>query len=381
MMLNAYGYSGRWNNRRLEHTFHGLWQLIFTALIHDLRPRLQVIPQLRLESRDGEPLPAIQADDSFSTQPGIADEKIPDFAIVMLDVIKRPDINLPQDLMTSFRHWRVFKLRCVETPLISDLKRPPPRSIRSPEEFRLLLDTFQLEAQVSLEAEATSAFAMQPGIEKLILVGSSGDWWTWRITTRSSINVIVDNDSVLSELELDSNSEGGCYPTAFPRKGKILRRGKFMESPPPTGPSVSEDESSVPFRKPVNSGKAKHTKGAHSKKSPTFYSHEDLAPPYREPELEEVNVDIVEQTRMAAWSNNILCGTRVSNQQLFVIHQLLQRWTSSETGQDFWNVSFLFIMKAPQVMGLKEAKTEDRSKHGDEGDDDMSYFNGDDLTV
>ena len=51
MVLNAYAYSGRWNNRRLEHNFHGLWQLIFNALIHDLRPGFQVISQLRLESR------------------------------------------------------------------------------------------------------------------------------------------------------------------------------------------------------------------------------------------------------------------------------------------------------------------------------------------
>ena len=219
-----------------------------------------------------------------------------------------------------------------------------------------MLETFQVEAQLSLLGQASTAFAMQPSLEKIILVGSSGDWWTWKIITRSSIDEIVDDNSSsemdnssaseidnspLSEME---SSDDDCYPTAFPRKNKIRRRGKFMESSPPILPSISEDESSVPYRKPVSSGKAKRIRAARSKINPTFYSHDDLAEKNRETELKAVNIDTVEQKRTASWSSNILYGTRVSNQQLYIIHQLLQMQTRGlEMRTDFWNVSIIFI--------------------------------------
>ena len=58
-----------------------------------------------------------------------------------------------------------------------------------------------------------------------------------------------------------------------------------------------------------------------------------------ESELDCIDVDVVEQRRTESWSNNILFGTRVSNQQLYVIHQLLKRrMVASKKGPYFWEV-------------------------------------------
>ena len=198
MMLNAFGYSGKWNNRRLEHTFHGIWGVIFAALIHDLRPSIQVIPQFRLESINDGPLPATLADTSFSTQAGGAEEKIPDFALVLLDVVKREVMTIPADFPV-FRLWRLFKLRSIETLLLSDLKRPAPRGYPQVERYRIEVETIQRKAQVSLEDDGPVAFAMQPHLEKVVLIGTCGEWWSWRILTRAQCHSMNKDDSANRE--------------------------------------------------------------------------------------------------------------------------------------------------------------------------------------
>jgi hypothetical protein len=53
IVSTAWAYSSKWNNRRLENHFHGIWNIVLHDLTDDLAPYAFVVPQYQIDSVPG----------------------------------------------------------------------------------------------------------------------------------------------------------------------------------------------------------------------------------------------------------------------------------------------------------------------------------------
>ncbi|KAF8231249.1 hypothetical protein L208DRAFT_1033016, partial [Tricholoma matsutake] len=178
----AWAYSSKCNNRRLEHPFHGVWDLIFHDLIADLGPYVFVVPQYQIDSLSNGPA---APDESVATaaQPD-ATKLTPDFSIVKAHVILRPTATMTIDRL-PFSSWNEIAAKTFIVPFIAELKRPPTRRPPSAQWFvEALSSTFRI-AYRCLEDQVENAFMMQStNVDRIIMFACVGEWWSWKIATR-----------------------------------------------------------------------------------------------------------------------------------------------------------------------------------------------------
>jgi hypothetical protein len=227
----AWAYSSEHNNRRLEHHFHGMWNIVFQDLIHDLRPYVFVVPQYKIDSIDHGP---VRPDDSIATiAQSKAEELIPDFAILKGHVIPRRTATTSIN-NTQFTLWNNFKVKKVIVPIIAELKRPPTRRPLSLDVFIEELVSLFEKAYDCLEEQVEKLFETQPNIEERMLIACVGEWWSWKVVTRDTTAILPgssDEDPNDSSGESDDPKDPDYRPSARSEKTpnpreKVARKAK-----------------------------------------------------------------------------------------------------------------------------------------------------------
>jgi len=315
----AWAYSSKCNNRRLEHPFYGIWNLVLQDLIADLAPHLFVIPQYQIDSIDKGP---VAPDESIATAAQAnATEFTPDFSMVKARVILRPAVTLNIDQL-PFNSWNNVTIKAFIVPCIAELKHPPTRRAPSLKSFvEDLIITFQ-QAYRCLEEQVENAFAMQStNVNRIILFACVGEWWSWKIATRD--RYITDNGSDSSSLD----SSNSILPSLFSPAGPMNLPQAQRQQPsrhakndnvrdkytnPPSPPLQLSDK--LPYRP--------RTRGAGDKKKRQLehpVRYEDLGE-----EMEQVRTNVEHAKPLDNdWSKFILLGSPASNQRLFLIHRFL----------------------------------------------------------
>jgi hypothetical protein len=302
----AFAHSGRWNSRKLENHFYSFWNLVLVYLVHDLVDTI-VIPQFQFDTVDGGP---VAPDDSISTtaQPD-SKEITPDFAIAMLNLVRRETPPTVSDASTTFNSWLDIKVQHMQIPLITEVKRPPTRRERR---FRQHLETQLLTAQGDLIKQAYQALLMQPSLNKILLMGCSGEWWCWTVATRAALfHTNIGGDVLFEEAE-----EAGPFKIPdsrtrehLPRASKNILKGAYVDKSP-SPPSESEKMPYMPHRgeqeeQPEGGGLETIKDNA-----------EDAMPADNE------------------WSLPIRFGSHTSAQHFFLVHRFLKEQQNSQGAED-----------------------------------------------
>ncbi|KAF8808152.1 hypothetical protein BYT27DRAFT_7166729 [Phlegmacium glaucopus] len=280
----AFGYSGRWNARRLENHFHAFWNLVLTALVNDLAPCVLVIPQFQLDTFNISPF---TGDDSIQTFSQLDGNKLtPDFSVALFRAVQRRIANQVTTrplFPTEFNLWRQTRILTMKLPCIVELKRPATRAAQSREAFASELDSLMGLAQVNLDKQAELAFEWQLNMEKVVLIACCGEYWSWKAATRP-IDTLSDSDILPPLLTNPDATDSGGH-TGGPR-------------PSNPHPKVK------PERKPE---KAK------------FFHYMDLGPHSMEYERADVNDAAPTDDE---WTLNILFGSAASAQHFYLILQM-----------------------------------------------------------
>jgi hypothetical protein len=181
MLALAYAYSRRWNPRRLEYHFYGIWNRVFSHLTDD-QETLIIIPQSLIYYVDS---PRNIADISIGTfaEPD-ANDIVPDFAVAHVHYSWRQRVHTPDDL-ASLVLWDAMIVQYVGIPILVEVKRPPSRNLKGVD-FQAALSSYLNDAIADLERQASHLFAdhTRASQKSVILIGCSGEWWRWRVATR-----------------------------------------------------------------------------------------------------------------------------------------------------------------------------------------------------
>jgi hypothetical protein len=330
----AWAYSSKCNNRRIEHHFHGIWNLVLQDLIANLAPDIFLDPQYQIDSINNGPA---GPDDSTATAAQKdAKEVTPDFSFIKAHVIPRPAHNALID-SHPFISWNDFFVKAFIVPCMAELKRIPTRRPLSYRSFVQNLQQSMDRAIDSLQSQAGNAFEMQSAkVMKIILITCVGKWWSWCIAT---CDKYITDTSVLSNDILGSLvSSGNVVDRGVPGSSN----NQIIASPPndasPTGPSgqPSRQQPARSAKKPDQGyrydcndedldktdklsynprGKGKARKGNH------LVRYTDL----RDPDyMEQVKLNVEDAKPLKnTWSKYILLGSPASNQRLFLIHRFL----------------------------------------------------------
>ena len=280
----AFAYSRRWNRRRLEHHTYAFWDQVFCHLIYDLQPYLFHIPQLVIHNSPTE-LPNL----SIRTDPRAnGDEKIPDFTVMGVNAMHRfktSDRENPH--FPTLENWNRLVINSAKPFIITELKRPPPRSV-SLQKFRIKLKLLMRMAMNGADEQAQLAFGVSlygEDFKSVILIAACGEWWTFKLATK--IRVEQGSYDVLS----------GLYDNG----------------------EADSDNDKVSYESHSSHGKTK---------SQRIGSQATVARRHTTVDPDEMAVlqDNVEDAMPATdeWSEYILFGTQASNQRLFLIHRWLE---------------------------------------------------------
>jgi len=309
IVSTAWAYSSRWNNRRLENHFHGIWDIVLHDLADDLAPRVFVVPQYQIDSIEGAEAAPNTSTGTAAKQD--ATELTPDFSIVMTLVAPR-DIALESLSHNPFTNWNKFKIDCFIAPLFAELKRPPSRRCATMEIFYEELSTLLDEAMHGLEKQAENGFLMQhKEVNQIILLACVGEWWSWKVAERHYYITDADSMDALGGLEEFADAGSPKGTRKLPLRGSKTAQSKHMCV------DKSDDESDEASDKlPYN----QRRKGEGMQKrtaDPIHYT--DLG------SLEEQVKANVENARPPedGWSDCIRLGSLASNQRFFLIHRFL----------------------------------------------------------
>ncbi len=175
MLQMAYGR--RFNPRLLEYIFYAPWNQLFSSLVYD-NPDILLVPQHTVYRERGDDSPPNNSNVSVMTKPlQNVDIRIPDFG--MLRVASTPgDVTPP---------WNEVSIETQFVCLLSEIKRPPSRSISDPKRFTVSLQQ-KLDAARSELYLATAIIFANPKLihqpQSLILVAVSGEWYSWTELSR-----------------------------------------------------------------------------------------------------------------------------------------------------------------------------------------------------
>ena len=313
IVSTAWAYSSRWNNRRLENHFHGIWNIVLHDLTDDLAPYVFVVPQYQIDSVGKAKAAPNTSTDTAAKQD--ATELTPDFSVVMTLVAPR---NITQESLSRhpFANWNEFKIDSFIAPLFAELKRSPSRRCATIEVFREGLGGLFDEAMHSLEKQAENGFAMQAKeVNQIILLACVGEWWSWKIAERHLYVARADlMNNILGDLEEFENAGSPKGPRKLPPRGSktAQNRQKCFE---PEDESDESDESSdkVPYN-PRRKGEGKMQKRS------AYPIHYTELGSFEERLKENVEDAMPPDYR---WSNFIRLGSPASNQRLFLIHRFL----------------------------------------------------------
>lgn len=309
IVSTAWAYSSRWNNRRLENHFHGIWDIVLHDLTDDLAPHVFVVPQYQIDSVGKARAAPNTSTDTAAKQD--ATELTPDFSVVMTLVAPR-DITQESLSRHPFANWNEFKIDYFIVPLFAELKRSPSRRCATIEIFCEELHGLLDDAMRGLEKQAENGFLMQPKeVNQIILLACVGEWWSWKVAERHCYVSDADSMDALGDLEE--------FETAGPPKGtrKLPPRGSKTALSRQMCVDKSDDESDEPSDKlpynPRRKGEGMQKRSAHR----IHYS--DLG------SLQEQLEDNVENAMPPEdeWSDYIRLGSPASNQRLFLIHRFL----------------------------------------------------------
>lgn len=313
IVSTAWAYSMRWNNRRLENHFHGIWNIVLHDLTDDLAPYVFVVPQYQIDSIGKAPAAPNRSTDTAAKRD--ATELTPDFSVVMTLVVPR---HITQESLSHhlFVHWNEFKIKWFIAPLFAELKRSPSRRCSTLEVFCHELNGLFDEAVHGLENQVENGFAMQPkGVNQIILLACVGEWWSWKVAERHCYVAGTDlMNNILGDIEEFENAGSPKGPRKLPPRGSktALNRRKCFE------PDDESDESDITFDKlPYNP--CRKGEGRMPKRSAHPIHYTELGS--FEEQLEE-NVENAMPPEHR-WSNFIRLGSPASNQRLFLIHRFL----------------------------------------------------------
>lgn len=350
----AWAYSSKCNNRRLEHHFHGIWNLVFQDLIADLGPYIFVVPQYQIDSAYNGP---IAPDDSIATaaQPN-ATECTPDFSIVKTYAILRPEVTINIEHL-PYISWNSVAVKAFIVPLIGELKHPPTRRSPSLASFVENLKSMFDEAYRSLEKQVENAFAMQStNVNRMILCACVGEWWSWKIATRD--HYTTDD----SDKDFQNTSSDILPPSLFIQTvGRIVNdrparaaknekaRAKCID--PPNPPAVQSSDK-LPYHP--------HRRGEeHMRKRSEYPIHYEDLGEY----MEQVAADVeLAKPLDNDWSKYIRLGTPASNQRLFLIHRFL--------GTECTTMLDTSVNDDDEEEEEEEEEDDNDNDNDDEGDDD-----------
>lgn len=301
----AWAYSSKCNNRRLEHPFHGVWDLIFHDLIADLGPYVFVVPQYQIDSLSNGPA---APDESVATaaQPD-ATKLTPDFSIVKAHVILRPTATMTIDRL-PFSSWNEIAAKTFIVPFIAELKRPPTRRPPSAQWFVEALSSTFRNAYRCLEDQVENAFMMQStNVDRIIMFACVGEWWSWKIATREQYVTDDPSNDILPPAF--STTDHWDPSQRKPRTAKNAEARRKYTSPP-SPPRRESDK--IPYC-PRRQGEGDKERSEHA------IRYEDLG---ADMEPVRTNVELAKPPDND-WSKFIRLGSPAFNQRLFLIHRFL----------------------------------------------------------
>ncbi|KAJ3995869.1 hypothetical protein F5050DRAFT_1534165, partial [Lentinula boryana] len=196
----AFILSFRFNRRRTEDSTHPLWSLIMYKLCGPNLGRLLPTPQFRLYISP-------ESSNPNETLSGAVLEVIPDFCILLYSAqpVKPKTVlaQILQQITTSFLPSpHTVRISSLSIPLLVELKRPVSRKCVDIGEVMYQLTSSMLNARNQVMAQALCLFSI-PNYHhqrKVILIAGVGEWWSFRLVSRSDFKGKIFQDHRYSQL-------------------------------------------------------------------------------------------------------------------------------------------------------------------------------------